>query len=420
MTSTPPPRSAASTSPHVTLPRVRVFEWRRWLPEAMVALAVAVISLLLTSANLVLEYRWSLVVAVLCAAVLFCRHRPGVALALLWVDAALKESFMLQLDERSHGYDSVWSAVAEDARADVFGGLPVYIVVLAAVFFGVGRWGGRATVVLGGVTAMLPVVLHLALGGRTEAVGNMLLDAPVVGLLPLAAGMVVRFAARASASDAEAATAKTTLAETEEIARLKAAQARLATDVHDVVGHSLAVILAQAEAGQYADDDAALKQRLATIAGSARGSLREVRAVLEGTAPAGPGVLDELVERVGSGGREIVSTETGTPRPLPPELATVAYRSLQEMLTNALRHGAADQPVHVGRHWPDEAAGVLRIEVRNMVTTDAATEAEGRGLTGMRRRLQAVGGRVDVRLDQGEFTVTASVPVRSAETEASA
>ena len=113
---------------------------------------------------------------------------------------------------------------------------------------------------------------------------------------------------------------------------------------------------------------------------------------------------------------------------MPPELATVAYRVLQEMLTNAIRHGRRDEPVHVERHWQDE----LRIEVSNVVDTSTAetmplqvaaldpapavaTPEPGHGLQGMRRRLESVGGRLDVRPRSGPgaptFTVTAWVPV---------
>lgn len=213
-----------------------------------------------------------------------------------------------------------------------------------------------------------------------------------------------------------------------EIARLREEQARLAHDVHDVVGHSLAVILAQAESAQYLrdDDPATLKSTMATIASSARASLQDVRQVLstaqqsQRVVPRSPG-LDSLVEGVRSSGRKIVDTEVGAPRPLPPELDVVAFRALQEMLTNAVRHGRPDRPVRVERHWPDGSwEGDLRIEVRN---AEAETGDEsrggpgGQGIEGMRRRLESVGGRLDVRRrTEGEgptFTVTAWVPVRS-------
>jgi signal transduction histidine kinase len=210
--------------------------------------------------------------------------------------------------------------------------------------------------------------------------------------------------------------------------------------VHDVVGHSLAVILAQAESAQFREDDdsAALKQTMANIATSARGSLEDVRQVLAATSGAGAPAarqadLDSLVEGVRASGHEVESTLVGAPQPLPPELEVVAFRVLQEMLTNAIKHGRRDRPVRVERHWE----GDLRIEVRNEVTTTpeetrpitvgpgpddtgpldtGPPDTGGQGLAGMRRRLESVGGRLDVRRrsDPPTFTATAWVPLRAA------
>src|SRR5262249_13965326 len=101
---------------------------------------------------------------------------------------------------------------------------------------------------------------------------------------------------------------------------------------------------------------------------------------------------------------------------------------LQEMLTNAIKHGRRDEPVVVERHWE----GDLRVEVRNAVADappldetqpitgvagPAAPPVEGgQGIEGMRRRLEAVGGRVGVRrrTDPATFTATAWIPVRVA------
>ena len=212
-----------------------------------------------------------------------------------------------------------------------------------------------------------------------------------------------------------------------EIAHLRDQQTHLARDVHDVVGHSLAVILAQAESGQYLDDTAKLKKTLQTIATSARSSLQDVRQVLSSTqdttmGPGDAGWFDGLIAGVRGSGHEIVATELGTPRQLPRETAAVAYRVFQEMLTNAIKHGRRDQPITAERHWPaaQPAGGVadtLRIEVTNMTEASGHDGAgAGRGLDGMRRRLEAIGGHLDVRRREQPagttFTVTAYVPVR--------
>ncbi|HYF74666.1 MAG TPA: histidine kinase, partial [Nocardioides sp.] len=248
--------------------------------------------------------------------------------------------------------------------------------------------------------------------------------------VPWLSGLAFRYYDRARVSQVSQVAAEVRRDEAEEIARLREEQARLARDVHDVVGHSLAVILAQAESAQYLKDadTKALKRTMDNIATTARSSLDDVRQVLASTSGAAgprPGStdLDSLVAGIRASGHEVLSTEFGTPQPLPPELATVAYRVLQEMLTNALKHGRRDEPVRVERHWEGE----LRIEVQNVVEPVAEEPQEtqplaaapvaggGQGLDGMRRRLESVGGRLDVRRrsDPPTFTATAWLPVRS-------
>jgi len=104
---------------------------------------------------------------------------------------------------------------------------------------------------------------------------------------------------------------------------------------------------------------------------------------------------------------------------------------VQEMLTNAVRHGRRDRPIRVERYWPhDSFERDLRLEVSNALAdagetqpisvaapTAPAAPAGGQGLPGMRRRVEAVGGRLDVRRRSGPdgptFTTTAWVPVRA-------
>jgi signal transduction histidine kinase len=189
------------------------------------------------------------------------------------------------------------------------------------------------------------------------------------------------------------------------------------------------VILAQAESGQYLPDEEpeTLKATLAKIAGSARSSLQDVRQVLAPPAegvPAPSGAFERLLEGVRESGTDVRATEIGSARPLPPELDVAAHRVVQEMLTNAIKHGRRDRPVQVERHWPEGAWDRdLRIEVRNVAEyADDETQPlqqpagpPGQGLEGMRRRLESVGGRLDVRRreEDGEptFTATAWLPV---------
>lgn len=262
-------------------------------------------------------------------------------------------------------------------------------------------------------------------------------------MVPWLAGLAVRLRRASDDSARQQVAAEAERDAAAEVAALREGQAQLARDVHDVVGHSLTVILAQAEAGRYQDDTEALHRTLGTIIDTAQSSLADVRRVLEDTGShrTGPAEADllGLLDGVRAGGREVLFTDEGQVRPLPPELAAAAHRVLQEMLTNAVRHGRPDAPIHVERHW----AGDLRIEVSNALPLPVAppeepalpegdltvpinlvpaaearpsrpaTRRTGNGVPGMHRRVEAVGGRLDVRLreEQGTFTVTAWIPL---------
>lgn len=407
--------------------------WRHWLPDLGVGLVVLLVGLV-EVLNIDTYYYVDnprpglvLVVAGIAAAAALARRLPAVALALVWAVCALQ----------------------------VLTGTQLLMVQLAIgiVASGAARWGSMATVWLSALS--IPVAAAIAvlwidvgvfyaalntagfamLAEQTSRFGDRWqLTAAIAGMavlgVPWLAGLTLRFSARATQSRASQVEAEAERDQAEEIARLRDQQAQLARDVHDVVGHSLAVILAQAESAQYLDDvdTQGLKRTMENIATSARSSLDDVRQVLASTSggatpPARQVDLDALVEGVRASGHEVVSTEVGPPQPMPPELEVVAFRVLQEMLTNAIKHGRRDRPVRVERHWE----GDLRIEVQNaldltapetqpLVHADPAAPPPpaGQGLDGMRRRLDAVGGRLDVRrrLDPPTFTATAWVPVR--------
>lgn len=411
--------------------------WRDWLPDLAVGAVVLVLGLV-EVLNIDTYYYvdnprpgLALVVVGIAAAATLSRRLPAVALALVWAVCALQ----------------------------VLTGTQLLMVQLAigVVAFGAARWGSMATVWLSALS--IPVAAAIAVLWIDSGVFYRALDTAGFGMLldqtsrfgdrwqltaaiagmavlgvPWLAGLTVRFSARATQSHASQVVAEAERDQAEEIARLREQQAQLARDVHDVVGHSLAVILAQAESAQYLDDvdTRGLKRTMDNIATTARSSLEDVRQVLASTSGAAPAParqvdLDALVEGVRASGHEVVATEVGPPQPMPPELEVVAFRVLQEMLTNAIKHGRRDRPVRVERHWE----GDLRIEVQNALDLSAAETQPiahadvppappaaptpaGQGLDGMRRRLEAVGGRLDVRrrLDPPTFTVTAWVPVR--------
>lgn len=406
--------------------RMSETNWRRLLPEAVTGLVVfaigfaeALFTWAITGGRLEVFVQ-ALAVAF---AVGMCRRAPGAALAIVW-----------------------WLGLCH-----VMFHVPIMAVefALIAVFFAGARWGRQQTVVMSALSVPLAVVvafvlhegriisLHLLLSGsklggiiRQESTVQLILA--LIGVLvvaaPWPAGLVMRSLDKARSSrdsmlaaEEAAAGAWRATEHAREIARLRDQQTRLARDVHDVVGHSLAVILAQAESGQYLEETGQLKKTLQTIATSARSSLQDVRQVLSSTQdPAGGlddvGQLDSLIAGVRGSGHEIIATELGTPRRLPRETGAIAYRVFQEMLTNAIKHGRRGTPITAERHWPaDGFSETLRIEVSN-VTEAGADNGPGRGLDGMRRRLESVDGHLDVRRREqpsgATFTVTAYVPVQ--------
>ena len=144
------------------------------------------------------------------------------------------------------------------------------------------------------LTGLVSMGSFVGTGAALEAARRIDMSWPLVAgvfgfvtlAVPWLAGLALRFRTRASesrvsqvAAEAQAGRAQQETEQAREIARLREEQSRLARDVHDVVGHSLAVILAQAESAQFLPDDdpAALKQTMATIATSARSSLQDVR-----------------------------------------------------------------------------------------------------------------------------------------------
>jgi signal transduction histidine kinase len=309
--------------------------------------------------------------------------------------------------------------------------LVVTQAAVAVVAFGAARWGDRAvlwasalSIAAGSVIAVLLTgagVVHLTIPfaswdlitgtvdqlGLGWQIGTVVVFGALLGT-PWLGGLAWRISDQARLDLEQAARER---AGAEQTARIRDVQARLARDVHDVVGHSLAVILAQAESGRYLPDDdpAALKSALATIATSARTSLRDVREVLTATRDSADD-LDRLIGNLREGGHEVVSSQEGTPRPLPEERRVAVYRVLQEMLTNAIRHGLRGGALTVRRSWSPD---VLEVEVRNAVPAGAADRPEtpGSGLDGMRERLVAVGGSLAAGVHGDVYVATARIPL---------
>lgn len=206
-------------------------------------------------------------------------------------------------------------------------------------------------------------------------------------------------------------------AELEAQAAVEAERRRVARELHDVVSHAVTVIAVQAAAGQatLASDPAAAGRSLAAIAESSRDALDELHALLgllrepaEPPTPRGLSQLGALVDTVRAAGVSVELYDGSDSLQLTEAADHVAYRVLQEGLTNALRHARSP---HV----------VVRIGVRGEQATlvvastgvphRSAYGGPGSGIESLRDRVTALGGVLDSSAVGDTFTLSAALPI---------
>jgi signal transduction histidine kinase len=202
-----------------------------------------------------------------------------------------------------------------------------------------------------------------------------------------------------------------------------AERARIARELHDVVAHSLSVVIAQADGGRYAgkDDPTAATGALEQIAATGRQALTDMRSLLgvlrdgggEEYAPQ-PDVdaIPALVEDVRASGLDIDLLVEGESRPMPPGPQLAAYRIVQESLTNVLKHAGPASRAWVRLQWrPDALELSVLDDGRGASTALVDSDGSGQGLRGMRERAALHRGRLDAGpRTGGGFGVHAALP----------
>lgn len=277
-------------------------------------------------------------------------------------------------------------------------------------------WLGGASVVAGGAVAG-PFML-LALGeanspddASTSAFAFGLVISLLVFLSLLiawGAGLLRRAVLRREASEVAQLRAEAIAVEEQE-------RVRIARDMHDIVAHSLAVVIAQSDGARYAaaSNPELTQEALSTIGTTARDALSDVRLLLtqlrhrQGDGPQ-PTLadLDDLFAQVRQAGGDLRVTIDPEPEGEPPAATQIAvYRILQEATTNALRHGAGDIEVRLA--WHTDA---VEVEIVNAVS-GTPSRGGGHGLIGMRERALLVGGTLLAEGDASEFVVRAVLPI---------
>ena len=273
------------------------------------------------------------------------------------------------------------------------------------------RWGALAVGLLG--AGLITAVQSVRAGGEEPLV--------VLGqLLGLAAMVVAAWlvgaldrSRREQAAAAEAVRLRQAIA---------AERTRIGRDLHDVVAHSLTVMVAQAEAARLlADSDAARSaaaiDRVAATGRDAMQGLRSMLRVLDDDGPAArspaPGVdgIGELVAGAASPLHDTAFDERGQRRPLPPDGELALYRAVQEALTNAVRHLAPPVRIRVELVW-GEADVVVTVVDDGGRGRAPSREGSGTGLIALAERLRQAGGDLAIWRDRG-WSIRASLPIEA-------
>ncbi|OYO00817.1 sensor histidine kinase [Enemella evansiae] len=304
------------------------------------------------------------------------------------------------------------------------------LIVIPLVVYSVARWvdarESRIALVIGGAASALgPMSWYKADTGWdvNVAVLAVLVCLGMV-LTPYVVGRRLRESERAKLqqANAEAERIQNLLAERDQRARMAEISARqqIARELHDIVAHSVSVMVVQAEGGRAmaAKKPEKAAEVLDTIASTGREALTEMRRIVgvlrsgsdEGEAYApmpGMGDIPEMVQRMGD---RVELRVEGTPPPCGAATQLTVYRVVQEALTNFLKHAGPQARALVTLRYSGES--IIAEVVDDGIGQGSASDGMGNGLKGMAERVGAMGGVLEVGpRSAGGFGVRALVPV---------
>lgn len=300
-------------------------------------------------------------------------------------------------------------------------GMPVEaFLVLILAFYSVGaNCNDRRALLGGGVDLTLLLSYDLVHGGLGQAAGSR----PGAALIFAGAWLVGRERRRRRRElNLLRERAERLESEREERARKAVTEerGRIARELHDVIAHSVSVMVVQAQAGPRLLDDAEKAgAAFHSIESSGREALVELRRMLGilrtgdeqlaiGPQP-GLGSLDSLVDQVREAGLPVQVRIEGEQVPLPAGVDLSAYRIVQEALTNTLKHAGHAEAEIVVRYGPS----ALELEVVDNGSGAAASgNGSGHGLVGMRERVALYGGLLEIGTrNGGGYAVRARLPL---------
>ena len=328
--------------------------------------------------------------------------------------------------ERASTVRLVWLAVVLVLWAALVVQVPEAAYLVFPLFFLaqflLGVWTGAAAVAFLAAVAVLALGLH---EGFTAAG----IIGPVVGaLVALGLGAGVRALHRESqarrAVIAELMATRSELAAREREVGREAERARLAGEIHDTVAQGLSSIGMLLHAAERSDPAHPAVEQIRLAREVAGENLTETRRLIAALRPAPldgvslAGALRRIAERVGTENPGLAVSVGGDPTADPPaELSAVLVRVTQEALTNAVKHGSPDQIRITLDHRPTS----VQLEVHDDgcgFDTTAPRTAASFGLDGMARRVDDLGGTLEVESEVGGGTsVRAVLPTGTTEKE---
>lgn len=210
-----------------------------------------------------------------------------------------------------------------------------------------------------------------------------------------------------------------------------AERARIARDMHDVVAHTLSIIIIQSDGGRYAgaNNPALARQTMETIRHESECALHDMKRLLGvfgGSDHADYADVDALIDQANAAagmGCTIRKTVSGQPRAaaLGAQASTAMYRMVQEALTNVRKYGGPNVTVQISEIWGADGLHVTVADNGRGASSSLDGHKPGYGLIGMRERIGAVGGSVTSGPQLGGgFMVSGFVPYSTVSTQSEA
>ncbi|MBP1783695.1 signal transduction histidine kinase [Micromonospora sp. HB375] len=185
---------------------------------------------------------------------------------------------------------------------------------------------------------------------------------------------------------------------------------RIARELHDVVAHSMAVMIVQADGVRFTldRDPATAREAAKVVADTGRAALEEMRRLVgvlreptatqpdpaDGPAHRRPALVElpALLDRFRAAGLRVACGGAGAPPPLPPGLELTVYRVVQESLTNTLKHAGVGASVELTLDWSADAVVIRAVDDGRGRPVDGPAPSGGHGLVGMRERVGVYDG----------------------------